>query len=993
LHRLANTSLRTFAGIVAYLCALIGLWSAHPLSAQYRFSQWTVDTGLPHSGVRGIVQTPDGYLWVATLNGLARFDGVRFKVYDKSTTPEMSSSRFLAMVPGTGEDLWLLSDDYNLVWMHKGSFLTLDASHGVKPHEVTAITNDRGKVWVLSERRALLWDEPKQRFERAEFSTDDLQFDALRWRGTGFWAQRGRELICFNRGQLTTFVMPTGLDPSAIRGVVLNANGDGWIGTKDGRIARLGNEPHSLTREQASFPLHGLSPEDWRIDITPDRFERSLHVPVGGTDVSMNLNVITHDNEDNLWVGTETQGLYRIQRQQIAVLSEEQGLASNDTNPVFQSKSGEIWAGSSPGGLSEIRDGKVVRTFGSAQGIPGTTSSLFEDNDGVLWIATHSGIRSLIKGKIYDPKISLGDTGAPLVVHQAPDGAMLFGTERGLTIVDGDAVRHLDVTNGLATSNVRVIVTDRHGDLWIGGNGGLTRLHDGQFSRWTEKEGLPDNNIRTIFEDSLGSIWVGTYDGGIGWFRDGRWITFNKRRGLFDNGAFQILEDNRKRFWISSNHGIYRVDRDQLTAVADGREAMVASVSYGRADGMLSAQCNGGGWPSGMKDANGSLWFPTQMGLAIVNPEKMLVVSQPPRVQIDGFSIDRQDPIYAQSATLRPGQTNLEIDYTALSYTKPEQVTFSYKMDGVDADWQRVGLRRTAYYTHLPPGNYTFRVRARNSDGVESSNDAQLSVVIVPPFYRRLWFLGGCVTLVLFSVAFAWRHRVAQLKQAQIRQQIFSRQLIASQEGERRRIAAELHDSLGQRLIIINNLALFLLRTKGQVRTEDEKRETVAEISGEATAAIEETRAISYALRPFQLDRLGLTRAIEALCKTVARASEIEIERDLADIDDAFPEDMRINLYRIVQEGLNNVVKHSGATSAEVRILRNPREVTLTIRDNGRGIAGKSQSQIPGQGGFGMTGMRERITLLNGSLEIESSGTTGTLLTIILPVLQRSLNE
>jgi signal transduction histidine kinase/streptogramin lyase len=986
---LSETLSQTLSKIA--FCLLVLMWFASdPASAQYRFTQWTVDSGLPHSGVRGIVQTPDGYLWVATLNGLARFDGVRFKVYDKGTTPEISSSRFLAMVPGVGEDLWMLSDDYNVVRMHDGSFLTLDRNHGVKPHEVSAITNDRGKVWVLSERKVLLWDEQKQRFERADFSTADLEFDALRWRGTGFWAHRGRQLICFNRGQLTTFVMPTALDFSEIRGVVMNANGDGWIGTKDGRIASLGTEPHPLTHGRASFPLHGLSPEDWRVDVTPDRFERSLHVPVGGTDVSMNLNVITSDNEDNLWVGTETQGLYRIQRQQITVLSEEQGLASNNTNPVFRSKSGEIWAGSWPGGLSEIRNGKVVQTFGTAQGIPGSISSLFEDKDGILWIATHSGIRKLSKGKISEPNILPADSGAPLVVHQAPDGSILFGTERGLTISKGPNIRHLDSTNGLASDDVRALITDQRGDLWVGGNGGLTRIHDGQFTRWTEKEGLPNNNIRSIFEDSSGSIWVGTYDGGIGWLRDGKWITFNKRRGLFDNGAFQILEDNRKRLWISSNHGIYRLDRDQLAAVADGREAMVASVSYGRADGMLSAQCNGGGWPSGIKDTNGSLWFPTQIGLAIVDPEKMLVVSQPPRVQIDGFSIDRQDPIHANLATLKPGQTNLEIEYTALSYTKPEQVTFSYKMDGVDETWQRVGLRRTAYYTHLPPGNYTFRVRARNSDGVGSLNDAQLAVVIVPPFYRRWWFLGGCATLVLLSIAFAWRRRVRQLQQAQIRQQIFSRQLIASQEGERRRIAAELHDSLGQRLIIINNLALFLLRTKGKVKTEEEKRETVEEISGEATAAIEETRAISYALRPFQLDRLGLTRAIEALCKTVAHASEIEIERDLADIDDAFPEDMRINLYRIVQEALNNVVKHSGATNAEVKILRNPVQVSLTIRDNGRGILEKPRTSIPGQGGFGMTGMRERITLLNGSFQVESSATTGTLLTIVLPSLQRS---
>jgi signal transduction histidine kinase len=488
-------------------------------------------------------------------------------------------------------------------------------------------------------------------------------------------------------------------------------------------------------------------------------------------------------------------------------------------------------------------------------------------------------------------------------------------------------------------------------------------------------------------------MWVGTYDGGLGWLRDGKWIWFTKRRGLFDNGAFQILEDSRKRFWVSSNRGIYRVDREQLAAVADGQESMVTSVSYGRADGMLSAECNGGGWPSGAKDANGLFWFPTEMGIAIVDPEKMHAGSQPPRAQIDTFSIDRQEPSSEDVATLKPGQTSLEVDYTALSYTKPEQITFRYKLEGVDNDWQKVGTRRTAYYTHLPPGDYTFRVMARNSDGVDSLADAHLAVVVLPPFYRRWWFVAICAILALFSVTFAWRFRVKQLKQAQIRQQIFSQQLIASQEGERRRIAGELHDSLGQRLIVINNLALFLLRAKGKVKTEEEKRETLTEISGEASAAIEETRAISYALRPFQLDRLGLTLAIEALCKSIAKASDIVVEKDLANIDDAFAEDLRINVYRVVQEGLNNVVKHSGATNAKIKIRRNPQEVLLTIRDNGRGIAEKPRGAGPVEGGFGMTGMRERITLLKGSFQVESSETAGTLLTVLLPVFESSPNE
>ncbi|SEB50520.1 ligand-binding sensor domain-containing protein [Terriglobus roseus] len=988
----ANPSANSWVGSYILWCLVVLLPSS--TQAQYRFTQWTAESGLPQSSVRGMVQTPDGYLWVATLNGLARFDGVRFQVYDKSNTPGITSSRFMAMVPGPGDELWLVSEDHNIIRVHSGQFSPVGESHGVLPHSVNAVTADHGRVWVLSDTHVAEWNRSTEQFERADFSTNDLQFHSLRWYGTGFWAQRDRRLICFNRGRLLNFMMPRGADATRITGVVVNAQDAGWVGTSDGRLARLSDKPGRLTREAQSFALHGLSKtEDWRVEIIPPRFERRIHLPIDGVDHLLQLTAIQADDEDNIWVGTEGQGLYRIQRQQSKVLSKAQGLASDNTYPVLHARSGEIWAGSWPDGVSEIRDGVVVHTFSTAQGIPGLVTSLFEDQAGVLWIGTHGGIRTLVNGRVTNPAIDLQGQSAAQVIHQAPDGAMLFGTGDGLTVTRDHVNHQLTVKDGLTTNDVRVILTDRKGDLWIGGYGGLTRLHGTQITRWTEKDGLPSDNIRSILEDFLGFIWVGTYDGGIGWFRNGKWIIFNKRKGLFDNGAFQILEDARSRFWISSNRGIYRVDRAQLAGVADGKETMITYVAYGRADGMVSVECNGGLWPAGAKDEEGRLWFPTQVGIAIIDPQKVSVISSPPRVVVEDTRIDGQLQHPAKTITLKPAQTSVEIAYTALSLTKPEQITFRYKLNGVDKDWQEVGFRRIAYYTHLPPGRYTFQVLARNSDGVSSLNTAELKLVVVPIFYRRPWFLSTALFLVLSLLTSAWRRRVKQLKQAQMRLQNFSGQLIASQESERRRIAAELHDSLGQRLIIIHNLALFLLRSKGKVRTEEEKRATMEEISGEASAAIEETRSISYALRPFQLDRLGLTRAIRALCTTAAKASDIQLSNDLANIDDAFAEDLHIHLYRIVQEGLNNVLKHSMATTAEVKILRSDHQVTISIQDDGRGMPEKPRTPEPGEGGFGISGMRERVTLLSGSMQVESDAGIGTLVTILLPIARATHHE
>ena len=288
---------------------------------------------------------------------------------------------------------------------------------------------------------------------------------------------------------------------------------------------------------------------------------------------------------------------------------------------------------------------------------------------------------------------------------------------------------------------------------------------------------------------------------------------------------------------------------------------------------------------------------------------------------------------------------------------------------------------RTAYYAYLPPGDYTFRVIAGNSDGVWNLGGQSLAIRVLAPFYETWWFAALLLLAIAAIMAMAWKYRVSKLERSRIAQQAFSRQLIASQETERKRIAAELHDSLGQRLVVINNLALFALRSLDKNTIEPS---AVEEISAETKIAIQETREISYNLRPFQLDRLGLTKAIEVLIRTVARSTAIETSLQIDGIDDLFPEVLRINFYRIVQEGLNNVVKHAAATQLEVLIQRNGERTVLTIKDNGRGFAMAGPAAPSQPGGFGLTGMAERAKLLGGQLQVLSEPGRGALLTVTI---------
>jgi signal transduction histidine kinase/ligand-binding sensor domain-containing protein len=973
----------------AFLCLFLCLLSQRSARAQYRSTQWTADNGLPQNSVRGIVKGVDGYIWVATLNGVAKFDGVRFRVFDKSNTPAFTSSRFTAMVPGSDGDLWLPSEDGNLVRYYAGHFESLGLDSGIRPHSISGVTTDyHGGVWVGSDDKVLRWNPKDHRFAKEAFSTEDLHFTALRWVSTGFWATRGEQLFCFARGTLATYLLPKAIKPSQLGGVAVGADNIVWLRLKNGDLGRLIDGQFITQPGVTTTYFQDPKRRDWKAQIS-DNFIRRIVFPSGGSEKGVVYNVLTSDDEGNAWLGSDNEGLFRIQKQSIRTLSTANGLASDNVYPVLKARDGDMWVGSWPAGLSRIRNGQVT-AFRASEGLPGLVSSLYEDRAGALWVGTHNGVRLLSNGHLIVPKgFPKDDLPVVQAMYQSADGLMMLGTAKGIFVPNGNKSRWLTIKDGLATDDVRTILEDRKGDVWIGGYGGVTRIRNGEMERWTENQGLPSNNVRTIVEDSAGEIWVGTYDGGIGWFHDGKWIKFDTTNGLYDNGAFQILEDEKQRFWISSNRGIYRVGRQQLKEVADGQRMRVDSIAYGRADGMLSVECNGGLSPAGAKDDRGLLWFPTQKGVAIVDPSSITVLNQPPKVAIESAFIDQKLQAGVEGVVLRPGQSNLEVEYTALTYSKPEQVSFRYKLDGIDDNWQESGLRRTAYYPHLPPGDYTFRVSARNSDGVTSISDAVMLVTVTPPFYRRWWFLSALIIAVIATTWKLWNYRVNQLRKDQASQQAFSRELIASQENERRRIAAELHDSLGQRLIIINNLALFLLRTKGKVRTDAEKQETIEEINAEASHAIEETRAISYALRPFQLDRLGLARAVQALVKTVSRAAEIEFHTEIGDIDEVFPDDLRINFYRIVQEALNNIVKHADATRGSVIAECMVSSVVLRISDNGRGIPTEPRGVREGPGGFGLTGMRERATVLKGEFQLRSEPGNGTLLTIEFPIEEK----
>ncbi|MBC7798424.1 MAG: hypothetical protein H7Z37_16265, partial [Pyrinomonadaceae bacterium] len=362
------------------------------------------------------------------------------------------------------------------------------------------------------------------------------------------------------------------------------------------------------------------------------------------------------------------------------------------------------------------------------------------------------------------------------------------------------------------------------------------------------------------------------------------------------------------------------------------------------------------------------------------------IISEPPPVQIEDVVVDNEPTVFDTEVQVPPDKENFEISYIGLSFMLPEQIRFRYKLEGLNEDWIEAGTRRTAYFSSLPPGEYIFNVTAANRDGVWNPEPARLKIVVVPAFWQTVWFR---VLLVLGFVAmlfFLYTRRVSALERANATQKAFSKQLLESQENERKRIAAELHDSLSQNLVVIKNRVLLARRT---IENKEKTVEQLDEISSATDEAIDEVSEISYNLRPYQLDKLGLSKAIVSMLNKVSTASGIEFAAEIDNLNGTFAPESEINIYRIVQESVNNIIKHSEATKAKVEILKTENAVSIVISDNGKGFNAEPASK---SSGFGLIGIAERARILGGKYQFQSMPGGGTIVNLEIVLTPQSKN-
>lgn len=976
---------------------------SHPLidlESQYVVDTWQTDQGLADDFINRVAQSPDGYLWVLTFNGLSRFNGIEFVTFDAANTPELPSSRMTEHYLDRDGRLWLRSESGSWCYWWKGQFKRMGPAQGlpdaaehfrldaqgnvnispswdgtnffrlVGDHFVAVAdhqsfrqrfgvaSDNSGRCWTIESNRMCCLD-PANPCETPVPHFDGRGWRLLASRDGGMWVI-ANHILKFREGQWLDFgSLPVATDFFTER--LEDRDGNLWVGTEIGEL--------------------------WR--VTTNGVIQRLRLP-GNTSAQLGRGLM-EDAEGDIWVGTGGAGLFRLKPKLFRVYGRREGLASEVVRSVTQDREGNVWlAAVDRVDWIKPTDLERVQPRGIDVKLPW---EVLGGRDGSVWIGTYTDGLLHQQGS-EGTWLKIPNIHPPInVVFEEERGNIDLGTPRGLYTTSNGCLVKIEGPVGISRMDVRAIAQDAKGSLYIGlENQGLLRKSGSRWDRFAAKDGLPDDHLRALWMDADDSLWIGTETGGLCRFKSGRFFNFHKGSTAavdFDlpNTISSIIGDAHDFIWFGSNRGLFRAPRKQLNDFADGHSTSVDVVYYDRSDGMGSSQCIGDHQPACWKASDGKLWFATMKGVAVVDPKSLGQNSRPPPVVIEGIYLNdsaRSLPLeQSKDVTIPAGIHRLEFRYAALSFSAPKKVRYRYRLKGFDVDWVNAGNRRSAYYTKAPPGPYRFEVIAANSDNVWSETGAFVDVRIQPLFWQTTWFRIAALLSLVGMAASAYQLRVRGLHVQRALQETFSRRLIESQENERKRMAAELHDSLGQNLLVLNNhAALALKEFQNQSKTEERLRK----ISQGASSCIEEVRAVARSLRPYQLDRFGLSKTLEDIGELLSTTAGLRVSTAVQNVDGLLSSESEIGVYRIAQEWLSNVIKHARATEAKLKVTCDSGWVRLILEDNGVGFDYAAvMTRAGGQRSFGLLNLRERARLLGGSAEIETAPGRGTSLIVSIP--------
>lgn len=806
----------------------------HKTIAQYAHTVWTTKNGLPEADVMAILQTRDGYVWVGSEEGLARFDGVTFTVFDHRNSP-LPNNRIQALLEAPDGSLWIGTEN-GLARLNDRQFANFSTRDGLPSDNIRGLwSSTDGTVWVTTASGVAEFRNNKFETNTSLRRSDaDYPRELLHTSSGEIWiaGKLGITVLNANGNRASRTLLPD----KAVDIMLQAADGTVWVGTTAGlyRIRNYKPEPYSLGPQAAHTEITALLEDrdrnlwvglgDGLLRVNKDGVLRySVNDGLSGAEIKS----LFEDAAGNLWVGVFGGGLELFRDTIFTPYGKPEGLSQNVVWSVTQGRDSSIWIGTQSAGVDRLQDGKI-RSYSTSHGFTdNTVGSLFEAHDGTLWLGKDSGVARLVGGKVIAAPSKFPYHDQIHAIYEDASGTVWFGTRtEGLIQLRGGKYTVLSIGNGISTNNVQTIIPSRRGGLWIGTLGGLSYYQNGSFTNYTSRDGLSSDQVISLYEDADGTLWIGSV--GLNRLKDGKFTQYTAQDGLFDHNPLAILEDDFGYLWLSTNKGIFRVSKQQLNDFAAARVQRVTPTVFTDQDGMRSAECNGGSAPSGWKDREGNLWFATVAGAVKVDPGALTVGAQPLQLHIEEILADKQTVAPTRELRLAAGVHELELHYVAPYFTGAGRVHYRYRLEGFDKSWVDADTRTVAYYTNLPPGDYSFRVEATALDANHSRTEAAMQFYVTPHFYQTVLFnvAASVVLLAFILLGWLWAHRFMLRRQNELKHlvKIRTRQLEAEKaellEAKAALAQQATHDSLTG---LMNRAAVYQVVEQQMRQTEREK--------------------------------------------------------------------------------------------------------------------------------------------------------------------------
>lgn len=966
---------------------------------------WGIEAGLPQNTVTSIIQARNGYLWLGTLAGLARFDGVRFKVF--GLADGLPNLQVRSLFEDDAGDLWIGTINGGLCRLRAGRIEPISGA-GISGDETitSLIANSQGHLWVGSNEGLLLWDQ-EQLLHHPTLTQLPRNFirTLLKSRDGTIWVATANELYSWRNETLTRETGPapdTNIVPYCL---LEDQRGRLWASIGNGKIlCRQADGAWTRYDQTAGVPFAYVTSlaEDndgtiWAGSLDAGLYyfkdERFHPIPDRAGLSDRAVRSLCVDREGNLWIGHRTSGLDRLTASKLVTLDVDSGLTNDYVRSVAEAADGQLWVGTTGGGMYRSETGGLRLLTNTTYNAyyPFVETILTTRNGSVWW----GGVNSLLCWRSNQlaaaftsppqtwtppsqtPEWMIGATVSALLESQS--GAIWVGTYQG-KVIRIRAGQTEVLPHHLGRGAITCFQEEADGTLWTGSlAGGLSRLQADQVTTFTAKDGLPSSHVRVLHRSANGVLWIGTGGAGLVRFQNGRFQNFSIQQGLGDDTISQILEDDQGDLWLGCNRGIFRINRFELEELAGGRRTFLHPQAFGRNAGMLAEECTGGSSPAACQLRSGALAFATVKGVVIIDPRHQEYDSVPPKVLLEEVRADRQlVPINHSARLARPdapatvtipaGRRDCEFQYTGLSFRSPERVRFRFKLFPVDGDWVEADTRRVARYSPLSPGKYEFRVTACNSAGVWSPQEVVLRVNVLPRFWETGWFrllLGlGFSGLLVGGVSTLVRQRYQQ--------RLALLELQNAVARERLRISQDMHDHIGGLLTRVS-----ILSDVGQDENEAPAvREQFGRIGDQVRAAVQGLDEIVWATNPHNDN---LPRFAEYIGRFADECFEGTKVRCWHDLPEELPNlavraDLRHGVFLAIKEACNNALKHSGASEVWLRLKLRGAQVQVEIEDNGRGF----DPQKVAPGGNGLGNIASRLAECGGQAAFISTPGKGT---------------